>query len=264
MPPRRPPSLRPPRADRAATPRQPQARGPAAPAAPRAPPPRASAHLARAAGARGQPVSDFQFSDADEIELHSHLSARWLPFDHDLATQALRMSRALVSPRTSGRSTGRAAVPYYRALMSLRLWRRQWRGPPPAAATPAARGANGAHNAAVWPRARMPFGVPAPVGGGSPMATIEEALAGAAAGGGLFFAPLGGEGRAQVEAMVRRMRAERAECERSLAAPGGGAAAPGRGLSAWRKETLALQAEELSRDIAALERLLRWQESGRA
>lgn len=54
--------------------------------------------------------------------------------------------------------------------------------------------------------------------------------------------------RGRLATTVQLLRRERAECERALARGG---------LSDWRAETLASQAESLSTEIAALERLLR-------
>jgi hypothetical protein len=136
-----------------------------------------------------------------------HLAARWLPFEKETAAEALRLSRALISPRTSGRSVARAAVPFYRALVAARIWR---------AGAPAADGA--AADAA---------------GRATPPAEVRAG------------------GRAHLTATVERMYRERAECERSLAR--------GR-LGPVRAEALEMQAEELTRDIAALEKLLRSQE----
>ncbi|KIY92350.1 hypothetical protein MNEG_15613, partial [Monoraphidium neglectum] len=90
-----------------------------APARRRGPAPRAAAAASSGGGGGGARAAQHpavECSSPDELELTVHLAARWLPFEKETAAEALRLSRALISPRTSGRSVARAAVPFYRAL----------------------------------------------------------------------------------------------------------------------------------------------------
>ena len=248
------------------------ARGPrratAAAAAPRRPP-RAAAAAVRATSNSGAGASAAAAPERrlDDEALRAQLAARYLPYDGALAAKSLAMARAMAAggaARAPARERlAAAAVPVYKALLGAAAHSLRPAGASagvPLSAAPAApprapRRPPPPHLVAIedWPRLRA----------------AAAAAAAGAAGTASSAAALEDDDleavkddvradRRRLAATVRMLTDERADCERAIlgAARAGGAGAARRRLSAWRVQQLEMQAEALSAEIFALERLL--------